>query len=516
MDYDLPIFQMKYLSEKHSEVFELLRYFTSHYEHWINKQESVLKRASSENLQMNQHNLEQCRAACAQMNKTIDLLENESHLDFPAAWIAFRFANRAMYLQRKQSLENEIINENNSIRWYPVQLAFILYELLSFIKPKSEERKTVELIWIPEGTGKTEAYLGISAFVIFLRRLRNVSDHGVTVIFKTASRFSAQQLFDRASKMIIACEIVRSETMLFGCPISIGLWIKDNTIPNNLKVAQRCLKKIVQQFVPRQNPIRINYCPWCGFPLKEDNYFKVFSNDDIKYFDEKRMNIKCSNPECETSSFQNGLPIYLIDESIYEHQPSLLVTTIDKFAPIPFCTEMFKIFGKSSQEYENDKTPPNLIIQSEVPAISGPLGRLVGDYEVLIDKLSNNKGIPAKIIVSTEDVREAGKQLKSLYGRECTIFPPLEISHDSYFFPIIKNFDVRGLKIMFITFCKFYVKEFADCHHGDKFDKDNPVIYKVKDFIISYIKRADSQRASVAEKEINRIIDEWQKAARSI
>lgn len=102
MDYDLPIFQMKYLSEKHSEVFELLRYFTSHYEHWINKQESVLKRASSENLQMNQHNLEQCRAACAQMNKTIDLLENESHLDFPAAWIAFRFANRAMYLQRKQ------------------------------------------------------------------------------------------------------------------------------------------------------------------------------------------------------------------------------------------------------------------------------------------------------------------------------------------------------------------------------------------------------------------------------
>lgn len=422
---DKQVLSMKYLSESESvSIISSLRSFIQAYQVWISKQRNAISKLDEKYRNTAEKNIEKCQDAYLRMKHSVDLLESSSKGDVRAIR-AFRLANEAMLMQRRQTLRKAHKSfEADKVTWYPFQLAFILHELSSFIDPLSKERSIVDLLWFPTGGGKTEAYLGITAFVIFLRRLRKDTDDGVTVIMRYTLRLLTLQQFERASMLIFACEILRKKYNIGGSEISIGLWVGGKLTPNLLKDARASINKQQVGAITsdeESDPCQIKICPWCGARLTAQNY-------SVKIQD-KRMVVHCENAECDFYGVENGLPLHIIDEAIYEHLPTFIVATVDKFAQIPLSDKPAALFGISTK-----KNPPEMIIQDELHLISGPLGTMTGIYEAAITKLCEKNGIGAKVIASTATIRNAENQIMALYGKGYTQFPPQGLSaRDSYF-----------------------------------------------------------------------------------
>lgn len=412
-----------------SVISELLA-FAAKYQSWIDDREKEIKDVREGLRGIAEKNIQKCQSACDRIVYAIKLLD-DSAVTNGVAFRAFRLANEAMLLQRRQTLlKNNKEYDPAKVTWYPFQLAFILQELTSFIEPKGHpgqdipERDMVDLLWFPTGGGKTEAYLGITAFVIFLRRLRNPADDGVTVIMRYTLRLLTLQQFERASILIFACELLRKQNNLGGSEISIGLWVGGNLTPNSLKDARSSINKQQQGGVDeKSNPVQIKVCPWCGEKL----YAQHYSVDLVR----NRMVIRCPSSTCGFHNAPDGLPIHIIDEAIYNHVPTFLVATVDKFAQIPLNDKPAVLFGIT-----NNKKPPELIIQDELHLISGPLGTMTGLYEAAISKLCERDGVGAKVIASTATIRNAANQILALYGRGHTQFPPQGLSAKDSFFAV--------------------------------------------------------------------------------
>lgn len=412
-------------------------------------------------------NIEECKKAYGRMYEGIQTLcENDN------AYRAFLLANRAMFMQRihlsKQAEmaaanadrypdDEEIsqwltdldysVESDSSCKWRPFQIAFLLMDINSIVDSNSLDRSIVDLIWFPTGGGKTEAYLGLTAFAIFYRRLAFPKESGgTTVMMRYTLRLLAAQQFTRAATLICACEFIRQDSArrrskypsydLGSETISIGLWIGGTHIPNKNSEAKKHLDKLMgvsnsyslRSEKDRHNKFQVLKCPWCGTKMVKDvrdnklvgEWGYSFSSRGSHFY------LTCPHEDCD---FTNRLPIQIIDEELYTTPPTLLFGTVDKFAMLPWDGRIGAFFGINSHNRS-----PELIIQDELHLISGALGTIVGLFETAIDALCSDKGISPKIIASTATIRRAKEQCAVLYNRPVVQFPaPGLDASDSFF-----------------------------------------------------------------------------------
>ena len=407
------ILSMKYWQVvNRTEAIDRLRSFIEEYARWYDEQ----KRNSQEYTEYEneaKYNLQNVQRCIDRLNKAVEVLHNNDN-----AWKAFLLTNEAMMLQRVKTKQCS----EDVVKWYPFQLAYVLQILPDIADSKSEWRNCVDLLWFPTGGGKTEAYLGVCAFTIFYRRLvhNEIKQDGVTIFMRYTLRLLTIQQFERATALICACEYLRKKYNINGGEINIGLWIGSGMTPNHLRGEGGAEEKINlilndgEARVKESNPVQITSCPWCGERI-----------DVHSYYIDSKMTIKCPNTKCR---FNKRLPIYLIDDDIYSQRPTLVLSTIDKFARIVWEENAKNLFCP------NDVPSPDLIVQDELHLISGPLGSLTGAYETMVDILCGHGNKQPKIISSTATVCHAKEQIKALYNREMFQFPPSGINaRDSFF-----------------------------------------------------------------------------------
>ena len=405
-------------SEATAEVFKELDQFVEKYSAWISEQNSQISQLELDEREAAKRITARMESILKRMHRGVALLRAE-----PNAAESFRLANQAMLDQMRQvDFVRRKPRDDNVYHWRPFQLAFLLAVIESTVQ-ENDDRDIVDLIWFPTGGGKTEAYLGLIAFLVIWRRLKNpTSGGGTTVFMRYTLRLLTAQQFTRATRMICALELIRRREpkLKNGDPITIGMWVGSATSPNRFEDAMNYVAQAKAGNIGALRKLALESCPWCG---------TTFSAPESYIATETKFYFCCANKECEFGQDDQGiLPCNVVDEALYDDPPTLLIATIDKFARLAWDDRANAFFGVANNR------PPELVIQDELHLIAGALGSVAGLYEAALDTVLMERGIHPKYIASTATIRMAEKQVERLYGRKLAVFPPPGLSsNDSYF-----------------------------------------------------------------------------------
>ena len=426
---------------------EALRPLVEQYRSWIELRRVEIETLPDARRETAQELLRLAGVAADRMERGITTLASGAD-----ALDAFRVANRAVARALRQRLGGQF--RSRPPAWRAFQLAFILLNIPGLADPGDPDRETVDLLFFPTGGGKTEAYLGLAALAMVLRRLRNpgqdgLQGAGVSVIMRYTLRLLTLDQLARASGLVCALELERAaDVERYGeWPFEIGLWVGKAATPNFMgrkgdnrsDSARARTRQYKADPGSKPSPVPLESCPWCGTRFAADS-FALWPNDDRP----EELRITCTNLECDFNG-DRPLPVLAVDEPIYRRLPAFLIATVDKFASLPWEARTGVLLGgadrhdksgfhgaaepRAGKLLERPLLPPDLVIQDELHLISGPLGTMVGLYESVIDALcvraAGDRSVRPKIVASTATARQARDQIQALFARRVThVFPP--------------------------------------------------------------------------------------------
>lgn len=413
------------------------------YREWIAEQREATSALTSHRHETVEILLQNAEVAADRIERGIEALASDSD-----ALDAFRVANRAVAAALRQRLE---IDDPS---WRAFQLAFMLVNLPGIADPDDPDRETVDLLFFPTGGGKTEAYLGLAAFTMAVRRLRHPHANcragaGVSVVMRYTLRLLTLDQLQRAAGLVCALELERERAAgRYGeWPFEIGLWVGKAATPNALgrkgdgrsDTARSKVNRFKNDPGRNPSPIPLEECPWCGTRFESESFTLLPDSEKPK-----QLRIACANFACDFSG-DRTLPIVAVDEPLYRRLPAFLIATVDKFATLPWIGPSGALLGGADRcdtgGYYGPAEPgrgtllpaplppPDLIIQDELHLISGPLGTMAGLYETAIDALCvrpmGDHQVRPKVVASTATVRRAQDQVQALFARPLTqVFPP--------------------------------------------------------------------------------------------
>lgn len=498
-------FDMEALSKLDGPAATLaLRPLADAYDRWLGRQDGRVAEFSGEEAEAARAAVDTARGISARLRIGIELLASD-----PVAAEAFAFANHTMWQQRVHTLvglarradpklnladAEALVAAKPNWSWRPFQIAFVLVNLPSLADPTHAERQldtgTADLLFFPTGGGKTEAYLGLTAFTLAIRRLQgDVDGHsgegGVGVLMRYTLRLLTSQQFQRAATLICACEVRRRDLVAGGdarwgqTPFRIGMWVGGTVSANKTQDAARDLDDLRNTgWAKGAGPTSLVACPWCGEeldPKRDASSHKQLWRTLITCGDSKG---RC--PFTGKRSEGEGIPVVSVDEEIYRLLPDLVIATADKFAQLPWQGATSALFGRVTRKCsrhgfrtsdldvvgdhkEADKhgkvgdldaattvdclprRPPDLIIQDELHLIAGPLGSLFGLYETAIDEIASwtvdGKPSRPKVVASTATIRRAEHQTYNLFCRRLAVFPPQVLDAGDSFFAVERPLD---------------------------------------------------------------------------
>ncbi|EEF24970.1 conserved hypothetical protein, partial [Ricinus communis] len=337
---------------------DALSMLTKDYAAWIDEQRARVGAEVNGYDTQSQQAMDRCQEIHTRLQQGIDTLKADEK-----ALAAFRFANKAMATQRVRSqyalamrrgedvpLDKFDVLKNRS--WRPFQLAFLLLSIPSLADPSHPDRVQpveayADLLWFPTGGGKTEAYLGVAAFTMAIRRMQGNlggydSSRGLAVIMRYTLRLLTLQQFQRATALICAMEVLRREALDKGDkalgtePFTIGLWVGNKVTPGTTEDSHRAIEDVRnpgKYNAGAASPAQLTSCPWCGSEVAPGRDVEVdkSSGRTFVYCGDKKG--RCDFSKGKSSKQPHpGIPVLVVDEEIYHRPPTMMIATVDKFA----------------------------------------------------------------------------------------------------------------------------------------------------------------------------------------